>query len=442
LSIVEVKTGYVPRKWQAWAHSKVKRHNILVFHRRGGKTVWAVNELIDRAVGFDKKDRLTGKDLLNPQFAYIAPTYGQAKNIAWNYFKQYAKDLPDVKFYENELKLTFTHPRGTCTIFLFGVENFEKHRGIYLDGYVLDEFADMHPEVRDKVLLPVLSDRGGWEIIIGTPKGDNPFKHLYMAAQNDPEWFSCLFKASMTGIIPDDELSNLKRSMTPEAYSQEYECDFNAAPSGNYYQKQIDEARLEGRIGKFPYDPAYPVLTYWDLGFSDSTAIWFIQEIGHRPRIIRYMEFHGKGLDTIVKELGMERYTYLEHCLPHDALHHELSTGRTRVDFLTNCGIYPIRVLSKSNNVSEDIHAVRQVLPMCYFDEDGCELGIKALSAYERKWDARRQVYLEHPHHNWASHGADAFRGFAVDYQPDFSRRHMESKVAKSSAPEYDILDF
>lgn len=438
-----VSTGYVPRDWQARSHILLKRHNLLVFHRRGGKTVFAANELIDQAVRFNKVDPKTGKPFRNPQYAFVATTVGQVEKIAWQYFKEYCANIPGVKFNESKLRVTFPHPHGTATIFLFGAENFDTMRGIYLDGYVLDEYADMHPDVRDKVLLPTLSDRKGWEIIIGTPKGENAFKELYEIAVKDPEqWFSCLHKASETGLIDDDELRMLKKTMSDEAYMQEYECDFNAAPSGKYYQKYIDEARQEGRITRVPYDPMVPVTTFWDLGYNDSTAIWFIQEIGREIHVLRYLENHGRGLEWYVEELNKYPYMYNEHVLPHDAMHHEISTGRTRVDYLISHGLTNIRVLEKSKNVNEDLHAVRIILPKCYFDGTNCETGLKALSAYEREWDAKNQCYRERPKHNWASHGADGFRQFAVGYQPGMSRTIAEQRESLQSkgVVDYDIL--
>lgn len=444
-NVKKITTGYFPRKWQQEVHDNVKRHNILVFHRRAGKTVVAVNEIIDKAIHFDKKCPLTGKPLMNPQFAFVATTRAQVENIAWQYFKDYLKDIPGIKFNEQKLRATFPHPRGKCTIYLFGAENFDAMRGIYLDGYVLDEYADMHPDVRDKVLLPTLSDRRGWEIIIGTPKGENAFKTLYDYAQDNRDvWYSGLMNVEQTKILPDDELKMLKATMSDEAYRQEYLCDFNAAPSGKYYQRYVDDARREGRITNVPYDNSLPVITYWDLGFNDSTAIWFIQEVGREVHVIDYLEEHGKGLEFYVDALYEKPYKYAQHKLPHDAEHHELSTGRTRVDFLRDCGLEDIEVLPRSKNVAEDIHATRQFLPKCWFDREKCHYGLKALSAYERLWDSKKKVYADKPLHNWASHGADAFRQVAVDYRPGFGsgRMHTIANLPNTAISDYDILGF
>lgn len=438
----KLSTGYVPRNWQLVLHLAQERHKICVFHRRGGKTVCAVNEIIDQSLIFNKKCPLTGEMLLNPHYAFLATTVGQAKRIAWDYFKQYMAHLPGVKFNESELKITYPHPRGKCTIWLFGTENYDALLGLYLDGYVLDEFARMHPDVRDRVLLPTISDRLGWEMIISTVNGANMFKTLYDNACTDPKWYSCLHSVDETGLIDPEELADLRKTMTDEAYRQEYLCDWSASPAGYYFQQYMDEALADGRIASVPYEKRMPVTTWWDLGFSDSGAIWFIQEVGREVHVIDYVENHGKGLEYYYEQLQSRPYVYSNHNLPHDADHHEISSGNTRREFLENLGLTNIIVHPKSKNVAEDIHNVRMVLNKCYFDEEKCTIGVKALRNYERKYDAKEKVYSDKPLHNWASHGADAFRGFATAYAPGFGQGYAEriSNLPTSSEVDYDLF--
>jgi len=448
-----IPTGYVPRDWQQKVHNLLKRHNVLVFHRRGGKTVLAVNEMIDQAIRFNKKDPKTGIPYRDPTYAFVATTVGQVEKIAWSYFKHYLEHIPGVKFNESKLRATFPHPAGICTIYCFGAENFDSFRGIYLDGYALDEFANMHPDVRDKVFLPMLSDRKGWEIIIGTPKGDNNFKDLYDRALANPErWFTCLHKASETGIIDDEELAMLKETMSEEAYNQEYECDFNAAPSGKYYQKYMDDAMREGRITDVPHNQSSLVNTYWDMG-RDGMSLWFVQETGREVHVIRYWEEVGKGLEApvdFIKQCEDEfGYRYNEHIVPHDADHHELQTNQTRIEFLEAQGLKNVRALERTSNIGEDIHAVRVILRHCYFDKKNCNpyihgrlRGIASLKDYSKKYDTKLKVYHEKPTHNWASHGCDAFRQFALDYQPGFGRsvNAFHGSLPSTADHEYDIL--
>ena len=184
-----VTTGYSPRPLQAKIHRELKRFNVLVCHRRFGKTHLCLNEIIDRGLRCPHR---------NPQYSYVAPTYGQAKRVAWSILKEYVKDLPNLEINESELRIDIPRPHlgDHVRILLLGAENPGSVRGIYLDGVVLDEFAEMSPVIWSQVLRPALSDRLGWAIFIGTPKGTNAFYDLYRAAQENKEWYSAIFRAS------------------------------------------------------------------------------------------------------------------------------------------------------------------------------------------------------------------------------------------------------
>jgi phage terminase large subunit len=415
-----------------------------VVHRRGGKTVAVVADLCDEALKFDKLDPITGLPLRNPQYAYVAPTRGQAESIAWEYFKEMLRDVPGVKFHSTKLKISFPHPRGTCSIFLLGVENFDNIRGMYLDGYILDEYGDMHPEARDKVLLPMTSDRLGWEIVIGTPKGDNQFKERFDKASESEKEYALLLTVEDTNLIDADELADLKEGMSDEGFAQEYMCRFDAEPEGYYYAKYMKQLQEQGRIGKVPYDPYRPVITFWDLGINDSGVIWFAQEIDRAPHIIDFYETNNEGLDTFVNVLNQKGYTYVKHFLPHDVMVRELTnSGRTRKDYLEGLGVNPIEVVPKSQNLLEDIHAVRVFLRRCWFDGALTAEGIRALKSYSKKWDRRKKVYLNTPDHNWASHAADGFRQMAVTWYSGIGKSLPEiyDDLPESSDGNYDIFN-
>ena len=441
----QAQIPYQPRKWQAYFHAKKKRYSCLVLHRRAGKTVGVVADLIDEAIKFDKLDPLTGKPLRNPQYAYVAPTRGQAEAIAWEYFKEMLAEYPGAQFHSTKLRITLPHPRGTLKIFLLGVENFDNIRGMYLDGYVLDEYGDMHPEARDKVLLPMISDRLGWEIILGTPKGDNQFKKRFDEALVDPNQFALILNAEDTGIIDENELANLKENMSKEAFDQEYMCAFDAEPEGYYYAQYMRDAEAEGRVGDYPYNPIKPVITFWDLGMSDTNVIWFLQEIKGRPTIIDYYENSNKGLEFYRDILVQKGYTYSRHFLPHDVMVRELTgNGGTRKDYLENIGVFPVEVVPKSSNLLEDINSTRVFLRSCCFDVTQTSEGIYALKNYSKKWDRREKTYLKTPNHNWASHAADGLRQVAVSWYSGIGKSLEEqySDLPDSSDDDYNVMDF
>lgn len=216
---VQVNTGYNPREHQLEIHKAMaaSRFAILVCHRRFGKTVVGVNALIDAALRFRAGDG---------RFAYLAPFYGQAKKVAWDYFKQFTHMIDGIRYNESELSVIF--PNGSI-IRLYGADNPDALRGIYLDGCVLDEVADMKPNVWGEVIRPALSDRIGWALFIGTPKGINLFYELYQRAITDPTWHAAIYSAEDTGIIDADELAAARKEMTESQFAQEFLCDFAAS---------------------------------------------------------------------------------------------------------------------------------------------------------------------------------------------------------------------
>ena len=407
-----IKTGYAPRPLQAEIHQSLKRFNVLVCHRRFGKTVLCINELIDSALRCDRP---------MPRYAYIAPLYRQAKQAAWDYLKGYTQELPDRVPYDSELKIEMPN-KGR--IQLFGADNPDAIRGVYLDGVILDEYAQMPPKLWTEVIRPALSDRKGWAIFIGTPKGRNEFCRLYEYAQEDTddEWFGALYRASETNVIDATELESARRVMSEEEYAQEYECSFEAAIMGAYYGKLMAQAERDGRITSVPHDAA-EVETWWDLGIGDATSIWFIQRVGKELRAIDFYESSGEGLAHYAKVLKDKSndlgYNYSVHLLPHDAEVRELGTGKSRREILVGLGIKP--EIQRRESVQEGIEAVRTIIPMTWFDAEKCARGIEALRQYRKHFDEKRQAFSNHPLHDWTSHPADAFRTGARYRRAEFA---------------------
>lgn len=370
-----------------------------------------VNDLIKAALVCDKPE---------PRFAYLAPYYAQAKDAAWSYLKRFTGPIPGVQSHESELRVDL--PNGG-RVRLYGADNYDRLRGIYLDGAVLDEYAMMDPRAWSEVIRPALADREGWAAFIGTPKGKNAFYRLYKAAQDDPEWYCALHRASETGIVPQKELDGSRKAMTEEQFDQEFECSFEAAILGSYYGREMQAAEKAGRIGRVPWEPNLPVKTWWDLGIGDSTAIWFVQALGREVRVIDYYEHNGVGLDHYAKVLREKPYAYGGHLLPHDAAVRDLSTGTTRIQTLNSLGLKPTTIGPKLSP-DEGINAARVMLPRCWFDAEKCARGIEALKQYRREtldesmWETPdKPAYRDKPLHDWTSHAADAFRYGAVAHR-------------------------
>lgn len=397
-----VEIPYEPRPLQLEIHNKLdqKRFGVVVCHRRFGKTVMAINHLI--------KGALTCQ-LDRPRFGYIAPTYTQAKQVAWDYLKHYTGPIPGVVYNETELRCDL--PNGG-RVRLYGADNPDAMRGVYFDGVVPDEFGLMKGRTWSEVLRPALSDRRGWSLFIGTPNGKNAFYELRNQAATDPDWFLAEFRASQTGIIPPDELESAKRSMTEDEYAQEFECSFEASVRGAVYAKEIAQARKDGRIGRVPYDPMLPVHTAWDLGVGDSTAIWFAQLHGPEIRLIDYYEASGEGLQHYAATLDRRGYKYGRHLAPPDIEVRELGSGRSRKEIGAGLGIR-FEVV-KNLRLEDGINSARMLLPRCWMDEAKCSAGLEALQNYRWDFNQRLDEFKPTPVHDWASHGADAFRYLAL----------------------------
>lgn len=398
--MTEIVIPYAPRLLQARLHESLKRFNVLVAHRRFGKTVFCINELIKKALECKLKDG---------RYGYLAPQLGQAKDIAWMYLKRYALVIPGATANEAELRVDF--PNG-ARIRLYGAENPERMRGGYFDGIVLDEYAQIAPRVFPEIIRPMLADRQGWAIFIGTPMGENQFAEIYRLAQQDDVWFAALFKASETGVVPQVELDAARRMMTDDQYAREFECSFAASVPGAYYAKLLERAEQGGRISRVAWEPRLPVVTAWDLGIDDMTAIWFIQEHFNEIRVIDYYECAGMPLSHYASVLGSKDFVYGRHLLPHDVEVRELGTGQSRLETLRGLGI-KAQVVHRQE-IMDGIEAVRNVLPRCWFDAQACEKGLKALRQYRADWDERTNQPRPRPLHDWTSHAADAFRYYAL----------------------------
>lgn len=396
-----IKFDYDPREPFIALHQRKERWACMVVHRRGGKTVACVHELVLRALYTKKK---------NARYAYIAPFYRQAKDVAWVYLKEACKEFAT---HIRESSLRIELPNGAW-ITLYGADNPDALRGLYLDGVVLDEYGDARPSLWGQVVLPTLADRKGWAIFIGTPKGKNHFYQIHERSKKEDGWFSLTLKASKSGILDPEELLEMKAQMSEHEFEQEMECNFTAAILGTYYSEMVQRLELEGRIAPkiAQYDRSYPVQVACDLGRSDNTAMWFWQERPNGVFVIDYYENQGKNLDHYIEMLKEKPYNYEAIWLPHDAKAKTLQTKRSTIEQMLDAG-FPCRIVP-SMAVQHGIDAVRKVLPHCFIDAEACFHGIEALRAYRRKYNELDKQFSNVPHHDWASDGSDAFRYLAL----------------------------
>jgi phage terminase large subunit len=396
---------YSARKQFVPYHERTERFAKIVAHRRFGKTVGTIVDTIKRAAQNTRTDP-------PPRYAYVAPTYSQAKDVAWEYLLNYTRVIPGIETSVSELWVTL--PTG-ARIRLYGADNYDRMRGLYFDGVVIDEPAQIDPRAWPEVIRPTLSDYGGWATFIGTPKGRDWFYRIGLDKLDvpDPSFFRLTLKADETGVLPESELADARKMLSDEQYAQEYLCSFEAAIVGAYYGKQMQQAEADKRICGVPYEPTGLVWTSWDLGIADATAIWWAQVVGREIRIIDYYEASGADLGHYVREINNRPYAYAGHILPHDAQAKELGTGKTRIEVLQSLQLKNITI-APIHRVEDGINAVRVFIPKCWFEATKCARGIDALKLYRAEYDDKRQTLKPRPVHDWASHGADSFRYLAM----------------------------
>lgn len=397
-----IRSAYKPRAFFHRFHMRRSRWTILVAHRRAGKTVAAVNDLIERA---------SRNPLQAPRYGYIAPLLKQAKAIAWMYLKAAAAPY-NPKISEAELYVELTALPNSPRITIYGADNPDSFRGMYFDGVVLDEFGNMVESVFTEILLPALIDRRGWCVFMGTPNGPNHFREMFYARKDDPDWLVEWLPVTITRAIDDSTLNEMRKIMDPEQYAQEMLCSFEAAVRGAIYARQMEQAEEEGRIGNFQFDPITPVDLIMDLGWADLTVMGFVQQ---RPDGLLLGHVHADNMAPIKTYIDYAKNFWSKKklrpgqvWLPHDARAKSLQTGKSMVQQFVTHKLRPKIV--PELDLLDGIAATRQGFQFWYFNQ--AELGkfLLAAKTYRRKYDDALKTFSNEPVHDWASHYMDMFR--------------------------------
>ncbi len=441
-----VTVPYRPRNWARPFHQQLNRFAALVLHRRAGKTTGLMNQHLRAAMDNDwERRRLLRvrpslseaelKELMFPpggrHYGHVMPTRVQAKMTTWDRLKYYANVIPGIK--PNESELLLRCPTGH-KIQLFGADDPDSLRGFGPSGISFDEFSQQPANIFSEVISKALGDHLGYAIFAGTIKGKDHLYKTYEATKDDPSWFSLwqdidVSLATEEGItvqlleqaMADDRAQIAQGLMTQDEYDQEWYLSHEAAIKGAIYGKELTAARLEGRIGTVPYDPALPVNTYWDLGMH--MAIWFEQSArSGEVRLIDYYESGGESsLPECAAVLKGKPYIYGRHVAPHDIVVKELASGRSRQESAAALGI--VFQIAPKVSVDDGLNAAKLLLARCWFDSVKCQSGLEALRNYRRDYNTRLNEFKQEPLHNWASHGADAYRYLSVSHKiPDLAK--------------------
>ncbi len=404
---------YKPRSWAKELHDSKKRWIIMVLHRRAGKTTAVLNHLQRDCIRTPKS-----------QYAYIAPTFKQAKRIAWEIAKEISKQIPGVEYNESELMVRY--PNGS-KLFLTGSDNVDSLRGLSLWGAAGDEWAQQNPALFTQVISKCLADHLGYFIFLGTPKGKDHFHKTYKNAQKNPNDWLVIFRniddslkleqgetiQNLSKALEDDLRLVEQNEITKDEFNQEWYCSFEAAIKGAVYAEQIGEARKEKRIRTVPYDRALKVHTVWDLGVGAALGVGFYQHVGNEMRMIDYWEGQGnEGMSDGIKAVQNKKYIYGKHFAPHDIKAKEIATGKTRWDTAKKLGI-EFEVIPRVS-VSDGIDKGKLMWSKLFIDEEKCSDFLDAIASYKTGYDDKKQMFSEQPIHDWTSHAADVHRYAAV----------------------------
>ena len=404
--------------------SQVKNF-LQIWHRRSGKDKTDIADPVPRRL------------MKSPSLVkYVYPTLVMGRDNLWEGIGsdgfRYRDHIPQFirANTPNESRMSIPVKNGTETPSIFqiaGSDNPDSLRGGNPMMFVFSEWSEQDPYAWD-VVEPIVRENGGISIFNMTPKGDNHARALFEYAKNSPNWYVELLTAEDTGIWTTQQLDDIREDIIrrfsangrgeAEAvayFEQEYMCSFKTPVVGAYYGAAIQRAEKEGRLCRVPIDQGTVVHTAWDLGMDDSMSIWFFQQVGLEIRFIDYYESSGEGLGHYAQYLQEKGYLYGKHYAPHDIAVRELGTGKSRLEVAKNLGIK--FEVGERLDVEDGINAVRSMFTQFWFDVDKCHRGINCLKNYRKEWDEKNKVFKNNPKHDWASHGADALRTFALNYK-------------------------
>jgi len=416
---IEIPYNYKPYEHQKSIYNALPQgynRGIVIWHRRAGKDKTFINILAREAF------KRVGT------YFYILPYYKQARIIIWEgtdssgfrFIDHFPDDL--IKRKENQ-QMVLELVNGSF-IRMMGSDNIDAIVGSNPIGVIFSEFS-LHKPAAWNYLRPILVENKGWALFNGTPRGKNALWKMYQFAKKSDLWFSELLTILDTKrhdgspVITEEDIEIERQSGMPEELiQQEYHCSFDAGLVGSILGDLMTKTAEDKRICRVPWEPNLPVTTAWDLGFDDTNTIWFVQFSGREVWLIDCYSSNRKPAGHYVNILNEKPYTYEEHFFPHDVEVHEYSTGRTRRETFEDLGLKNITTIPRigvadKNALSEGHNAMRQLVPLCLFDEEKCEDGVEALKSYRREWDEKKETFGESPVKDWSKHFADAFRQLA-----------------------------
>ena len=429
---IAIPHNFMPYWWQIPSYNMLRDgflRGIWVDHRRCGKDIRGFNLIVEEMWN-------------NPGlYYYVFPSQKQGRKILWEGYT----DPDDLgvghKFIEkflpkgilcgkpNNTDMKFSlYTKGNRTHSLFQIigtdqNRYENMRGTNPRGVIFSEQARQHPGAWD-VVRPILMKNKGWAIFQSTPNGKNHFKELYDKALKNPKWFTCRHTVDDTyddhnrRLITKEQIAEeILMNMTEDFAQQEFYCSFMQGVEGTYVGRQMNDAELDGRILTLPYDPAYLVDTYWDIGVADFDSVWFVQQVGKEIRFIDYEEVTGKTWAYWARTLQEKGYLYGKHYAPFDIKNREKAgkeeVAKSRLAWAGDVGIH--FAITPRASFENGLQLIRGLLGLCSFDEKKTVVGRKHLEQWGRVWDKREQRYKDFEAQNPHTHAGASSRYAAIN---------------------------
>jgi phage terminase large subunit len=431
---MQIPLAFNPRDYQTEALQALDNGSILnvwCWSRRGGKDFtgfgYAVKKMVEQPMNV----------------VLVFPTKAQGYEAFWTNIEndglQTLDHIPAALVASRtnsptNMKVTL---KNGSTFTLLGASEPDALRGANAKLYIFSEFVDINSEALD-VIRPIVAVNGGQIILQSTPKIDGisggTFKILFDRAMNNPKQYASRITADQyldADILEDLRQETIAKNGNDFKWRQEYMCDWGQASSTSYYGMLLETMGENGRIGRFPYDSAYPVYTSWDLGMSDSTAITFFQYYGLKPRIIDYYETHDIGTEPIVKDVQAKPYNIVWNFLPHDGAVRDSDAIR-RIEKIRDYGLTNSSLLRREP-VEDGINRVVEMLGKSDFNHGTTEEYRRKLMLYKRKFNPLTGDYLG-PEHKTESHAADSLRYMFAAIDQEFDPKTGEFYYSPANA--------
>ncbi len=439
---VTIPHNWSPRSYQlpVWEYlENGGKRAVAAWHRRAGKDDvalhWAAVSAFQKVGGY----------------WHMLPEASQARKAIWNAVNPHTGIRRIDEAFPHELRETtlnnemFIRFKNGSTWQVIGSDNFHSLVGAPPIGIVFSEWARANPSAW-AYLRPILVENGGWAFFISTFFGRNHHYEMERRAEEWEDWFGEKLSAKQTDVFTPEQLEQERLEYLAEygehegdaLFRQEYLSDPMASVQGSYFGAEMSKAEEEERLTIVPYERKSLVWTAWDLGLDDETAIWFCQVVGREIRIIDYLAARNEDLAWYAAQLAGRGYAYGGHILPHDGAAKTILSKDNAKTQLQAAGLQNIHIAERALNAQAKIAQInegRALITKCVFDKKKCDKGIDALRNYRREWNDTLKTYSQNPVHDWASHGADAWRTLACNMNKvaPVKMQRRERKRARSA---------